>query len=459
MRPAMLEKGNSGGFFPADRKLLDAAADWAWPRMADPFAHVLGGTDALELPESVTPEGLGGEEAMRRFREVIAPTLRPSGHPMNFAFVGSSPTPAAVAFDLISSAAATAAGSFGSAGGAVQAENQALRWLAELAGLPPATAGGTFVSGGTVGNLSALHAARHFAEWRRRDAGAARPARWKLAASDNAHSSIVMAARVMDVDLCAAAGDAAGRLTAAALEELLEKDGGGENFFAVAATAGATNNSAVDNLAELAEVCGRRGLWLHVDGAYGLAAMASPKARPLFDGIERADSFIVDPHKMLFAPYDCCALIYRDAARGRAASMQTAPYLTYDRSQWNPAEYAVHLSRRPRGMAFWFSLAVYGTNKYAEAVQAVLDRAAEVADGIEAADYLELAMRPDLSILLFARPGMPPDEMRAWCDARWRAGDLFCQPTAWRGETVFRLCMVNPNTRAGEVLRALETLR
>ena len=115
----------------------------------------------------------------------------------------------------------------------------------------------------------------------------------------------------------------------------------------------------MDNLAELAEVCRARGLWMHVDGAYGLAAMASPKARPLFDGIERADSFIVDPHKMLFAPYDCCALIYRDAARGRDASMQTAPYLTYDRSQWNPSEYAIHLSRRPRGMAFWFSLAVY----------------------------------------------------------------------------------------------------
>ena len=453
-------KKNGGGFFPAERKLLDATADWAWSRMADPFAHVLGGTEPLELPPSVTPGGLGGEEAMRRFREVVAPTLRPSGHPMNFAFVGSSPTPAAVAFDLVSSAAATAAGSFGSAGGAVQAENQALRWLIELAGLPAATAGGTFVSGGTVGNLSALHAARHFAAWKRREAGVAPPARWKLAASDNAHSSIVMAARVMDVELCAAEGDPAGRLTAAGLEELLKRDqSGGEDFFAVAATAGATSNSAVDNLAALAEVCKRRKLWLHVDGAYGLAAMASPMARPMFDGVGRADSFIVDPHKMLFAPYDCCALVYRDAARGRAASMQTAPYLTYDRSQWNPAEYAVHLSRRPRGMAFWFSLAVYGTDKYAEAVQAVLDCAAEVADGIEAAEFLELTMRPDLSILLFTRPGMSPDEMRAWCDARWRAGDLFCQPTIWRGGHVFRLCMVNPNTRAGDVLRALETLR
>lgn len=454
----MDEKKNTRGFFPASRKLLDAAAEWAWPRMADPFAHVLGGTEHMDLPQSITPEGLGEEESMRRFREFIAPTLRPSGHPMNFAFVGSSPSPAAVAFDLMSSAAATAVGSYGSAAGAVQAENQALRWLGDLAGFPAATAGGTFVSGGTLGNLSALHAARHFAQWRRREAGSAPPARWKLAASDNAHSSVVMAARVMDAEFCAAKGDDAGRLTADGLEDILKENKDGA-FFAVAATAGATNNSAVDNLAEIAGVCKRRGLWLHVDGAYGLAAMASPKARPIFNGIERADSFIVDPHKMLFAPYDCCALVYRDAARARAASMQTAPYLTYDRSQWNPAEYAIHLSRRPRGMALWFSLAVYGANKYAEAIDKILKCAAEVADGIDSADYLTLTTPPDLSVVLFARPGMPPDEMRAWCDARWRAGDLYCQPTTWREETVFRLCMVNPNTRAGDVLRALETLR
>ena len=455
-----MAKKRNGGFFPADRKLLDAAAEWAWPRMADPFALRLGGTEHLELPPSVTPQGLGGEEAMRRFREIIAPTLRASGHPMNFAFVGSSPAPAAVAMDLAVSASATAVGSFGSAAGAVQAENQALRWLADLAGFPAETAGGTFVSGGTVGNLSALHAARHFAQWKRDEAGTARPSRWKLAASDNAHSSVAMAARVMDAELCAAEGDDAGRLTASGLEELLDRDeSGGEDFFAVAATAGATNNSAVDDLSALAEVCARRKLWLHVDGAYGLAAMASPKARGIFNGIARADSFIVDPHKMLFAPYDCCALVYRDAARGRAASMQTAPYLTYDRSQWNPAEYAIHLSRRARGMSFWFSLAAYGTDKYAEAIDRILACAGEVADGIEAADWLELAVRPDLSIILFSRPGMTPDDMRAWCDARWRAGELFCQPTTWRGETVFRLCMVNPNTRAGDVLRALETLR
>lgn len=455
----MREKESDGGFFAADRGALEAAAEWAWGRMADPFNYALGGTEYRELPASVTAAGLGTAEALRRFREVVAPTLRSSAHPMNLAFVPSAPTPAAVAFDLMVSAAGVAAGSSGSAGGAVQAENQALRWLIELADMPGDSAGGTFVSGGTVGNLSALHAARCFAEGRRREAGRARPGRWKLAASDNAHSSIVAAAQVMDVELCAAPGDAAGRLTADELERLLRDNDDGKDFFAVAATAGATNNGAVDNLAELADACARRGLWLHVDGAYGLAGLAAPRARPLFNGIARADSFIVDPHKMLFAPYDCCALVYRDAARGRAAHMQTAPYLTYDRSQWNPAEYAVHLSRRARGMPFWFSLAVYGTDKYAAAVQRALDCAAEVADGIAANPRLELTMRPDLSVVLFTRPGMSLAEMREWCEARWRAGELFCQPTTWRGADVFRLCLVNPNTRAAEVLRALDSLR
>ena len=142
------------------------------------------------------------------------------------------------------------------------------------------------------------------------------------------------------------------RLTGANLRRTLE-DNDPKTFFAVVATAGTTNFGIVDDLASVAEVCAEFGIWFHVDGAYGGAALAAPSARPLFDGVERADSFIVDPHKWLFAPFDCCALIYREPALARAAHTQHAGYLDVltDAPDWNPTDYSVGLTRRARGPA------------------------------------------------------------------------------------------------------------
>ena len=137
------------------------------------------------------------------------------------------------------------------------------------------------------------------------------------------HSSVAAAARVMDVDILDVPHDERGRLTGEALRTTLDADGG-EGIFAVVASAGATNAGTVDDLAGVADVCAERGLWFHVDGAYGGGGLLAPSIRGLFDGIERADSFIVDPHKWLFAPYDACALLYRDPSSALAAHRQEA---------------------------------------------------------------------------------------------------------------------------------------
>src|SRR5690606_8844665 len=111
--------------------------------------------------------------------------------------------------------------------------------------------------------------------------------------------------------------------------------------------------------------------------------------RHLFDGIERADSFIVDPHKWLFAPYDSCALVYREPELARAVHAQHAEYLDHvDRESWNPSEYALHLSRRVRGLPLWFSLAVHGTDKYRDAIERTLATSRRVADAIRASEHL-----------------------------------------------------------------------
>src|SRR6185295_11941748 len=169
----------------------------------------------------------------------------------------------------------------------------------DLAGFP-AGAGGVFVSGGTAANLSALVAARY--AWRERTGSEARSV---IAVSDAAHSSIASAARVMDASLLVVPTDERGRLTGDRLAATLDGAESASNVFAVVATAGTTNAGFVDDLGGVAEVAEARDLWMHVDGAYGLAALAAPSARHLFTGVERADSFCVDPHKWLFAPFDC----------------------------------------------------------------------------------------------------------------------------------------------------------
>jgi glutamate/tyrosine decarboxylase-like PLP-dependent enzyme len=402
---------------------------------------------------TVTDEGIGWEEALRLWAEVLAPATISTDHPAALAFVPGAPTKASVLFDLIVGASSTIAAGWIDGAGAIWAENQALAWLADVAGMP-ATAGGVFVSGGSAGNLSSLVTARHVAAGRRE-----RPTRWRFAACETVHSSVAAAARVMDVDILDVPGDERGRLTGDALRATIAADGG-EGLFAVVASAGATNAGTVDDLAGVAEVCEELGLWFHVDGAYGGAGLLAPSLRGLYDGIERADSFIVDPHKWLFAPYDACALLYRDPSFALAAHRQTASYLETSNTapDWNPADYAYHLSRRARGLPLWFSLATYGTEAYRAAVEAVLTITRRTAALVHEHPQLELVMEPDLSVVLFRRVGWGADDYETW----WRRlvdGQIaFVQPTTWRGEKVARLCFVNPRTTLDHVRAVLGTM-
>mgnify|MGYP002829991024 CR=1 FL=1 len=143
-----------------------------------------------------------------------------------------------------------------------------------------------------------------------------RPDRFAILCSTEAHSSIRAVASVMDVDMVEVPTDPQGRIR---LDDAAAALAAHDGIFAIVANAGATNCGAVDDLRGLTDLARQYSIWCHVDGAYGLAAMADPEARRLFDGIEQADSFVVDPHKWLFAPYDSCALVYRDPARAAAA--------------------------------------------------------------------------------------------------------------------------------------------
>jgi glutamate/tyrosine decarboxylase-like PLP-dependent enzyme len=405
--------------------------------------------------QTVTSSGLGAEDVLRLWQQHLQPANVAVDHSSYMAFIPHAPTEAAIFFDMLVSGMSIYAGSWLEASGSTYAENQALRWLAELAGYP-AEAGGTFVQGGTLGNLSALHTARTTA-LRKRDSQ--RPARWQVAASAEAHSSINQAARVLDIDVLDVPVSAGHRLTADGLQRAIAADGH-EGLFAVVASAGATNLGVIDDLAGVAEVCQEHGLWLHIDGAYGLAALASPQRRALFAGIEQSDSFIVDPHKWLFSVYDACALVYRDPVLARAAHSQSASYLDAlnARNEWNPADYAVQLSRRARGLPFWFSLTAHGTDAYAAAVEAGFALTAQTVAAIKNRPNLALAVEPDLTAIVFQRRGWKGDDYDRWAADLLAAGTAFVMPTRFQGEPAARLVLLNPRTTFADVEHVLDAM-
>ncbi len=404
--------------------------------------------------QTINEEGMGGLEALRIFTDVLAPACLSVDHPRLLAFVPAAPTEAATLFDLVVGASSIFGGTWLEGAGGVYAENQALRWIADLAGFP-AEAGGVFVSGGTAGNLSALSAARY--KWRRRRPNM-RTARGLIISSKGAHASIAQAAQIMDADLIEAGSHRLmGAHVAKTITDLSTEDR--SRLFAVAATAGTTNLGIIDDLSGIADICGQEDLWLHVDGAYGGAALAAPSVRADFNGIERADSFIVDPHKWLFAPFDCCALLYRDPSIARQAHRQHGDYLEvlYD-GVWNPSDYAHHLSRRARGLPLWFSLACHGTKAYTDALEQTIQTAKHAEALIIAHPNLAMVFEQHLSICVFKRIGWQDEDYQAWSNRLLNEGLAFVTPTKHEGETVLRFCIINPRTSVDDIQIILDTL-
>jgi glutamate/tyrosine decarboxylase-like PLP-dependent enzyme len=396
---------------------------------------------------------MGERAAFALFTDVIAPNCQAVDHERFLAFVSHSPAYASSLFDMALSASSIFGTSWLEASGATTAENLALRWLADVAGMP-AESGGTFLSGATVANLNALAAAR--ATWRHRHPD--ETGRLAVAMTAEAHSSARMVARCLDFEIVDVPMDAQGRLTGPNLAAAL--DSSTMPVCAAIATAGITNVGLIDDLASIATVCRERDVWFHVDAAYGGAAMVVPEKRALFAGIEHADSLVVDPHKWLFTPLDCSALIYREPALARAAFTQHADYLAafQEVGEWNPGDFAMHLTRRARGLPFWFMLATYGTDTVVDSVRRSLDLATATAREIERRPNLQLSMEPVLSVVVFTVVGWDRGDYQRWSDRLLADGTAFILPTMLNGEPAMRFCFVNPRTTIEDVRLILDTI-
>jgi len=446
--------------FVIDERMVEVIFDYCRQRLAlDPVSLDFGGTresfDAV-LSGLIGESGNDPEAVLDLFSEHLATAVISCDSPRFLSFIPAAPTKAALLFDMIVSCSSLQGTSWLEAAGAVAAENQVLGFLAELAGFPPG-AGGCFVSGGSIANLSALVVARDTAGLGRGSA----PLRPRIAVSEETHASVARALSILSVEpLVVPSVDH--RLTGEGLRAALERDDEPGDVIGVVGTAGTTNAGIVDDLAGISAVARERSLWFHVDAAYGGPGLFTPLVRDRYGGIESADSVVIDPHKWLYAPFDCAALVYREPALARAVHSQKASYLDVihdeDNPVWNPSDYAVHLTRRARGLPLWFSLAVHGAGAYRDAVETVLRTAWRSAELISRSPHLELVREPELSIVLFRRKGWDPHRYAQWSADLLAQQVGFVTPTSWEGESVARLAFLHPGTTLAMVEEIVATM-
>jgi len=443
-----------------DPQMTDLVLGYVRNRLAmaeAPLDHPGHAADlAQALSGVITDEGRDASEVLEIYATRLAPHVISADSPRFMSFIPSAPTKAALLFDTVVSCASLQGISWLEAAGAVAAENQVLRVLSDLAGLP-ASAGGTFVSGGSAGNLSALVVARETA---RRRLGDPR-ARLRVAVSGQAHSSIANSLRMLDLEaLVIPTLDR--RLNEEAVRAAFDVDGHSQDVCAIVATAGTTNAGIIDDLAGVAAAIKGRDIWFHVDAAYGGAGLLAASVRSRYDGIEHADSLVIDPHKWLFAPFDCAALLYREPSLAKAVHTQDAPYLDSihgdDPDEWNPTDYAYHLTRRARGLPLWFSMAVNGLDAYRDAVEAAIELTRTTVELVHERPYLTLLREPELSNVIFRREGWGADEYGRWSTDLLERQRAFVQPTRWDGELVGRLSFLHPATTVEMVVEVLDAM-
>ncbi len=413
--------------------------------------------------ETITPDGIGGEKAFDLYKEILVPATVSIDHPRHLAFVPASPTKAAVMFDLVTSASGIHGAYWMEGAGGIFCENEAMRWLVSLTGLPQG-AFGVFTSGGTTANLSAAVAAREC--WRNRNPEF-HQMRGLLITSEAAHSSVKAMAKVIDADIMLVPTEE--KMTGEGLKTFIAAlpDSDRSRLFAVVATAGTTNAGIIDDLMDTGTYCRQNGIWFHVDAAYGGGALAADSVRHLFNGIELADSITIDPHKWLFSPYDCGAVIYRNPEQAKDAHAQEGTYLEIFKDEgargFNPSDYQIQLTRRVRGLPFWFSLAMHGTRKYKQAIERGIELARMAGNMINEADHVELVREPSLSCVLYRRVGWNAEDYKNWMYENHQKGFALVAPTKWKKngvyETVSRFCFINPDTTEKDIRDILESMR
>jgi len=366
-------------------------------------------------------------------------------------------------FDLVTSASSIHGAYWMEGAGGIFCENEAMKWMVSLTGLPEG-AFGVFTSGGTAANLSAIVTAREY--WRSLDSEN-NFRKGLIITSIGAHSSVKSMAKVVDADVLFVDTEDVmyGDALQAKIDSLTPDER--KRLFAVVGTGGTTNAGIIDDLKGIGEICEKEHLWFHIDAAYGGGALAADSVRHLFNGIETADSITIDPHKWMFAPYDCGAVIYKKPELAKKAHAQEGSYLDIFKDEgahgFNPTDYQIQLTRRVRGLPLWFSLAMHGTDRYKEAVERGLELAQIAGKLIEDRPFVELVRAPSLSCVIYRRIGWKPEDYTHWTYENHKKGFALVTPTKWKSgdtfETCSRFCFINPDTTEEDIEMILDSMK
>jgi aromatic-L-amino-acid decarboxylase len=282
--------------------------------------------------------------------------------------------------------------------------------------------------------------------------------------SDEAHHSVVRGVETCGLGSAAIRRipiDGLRRMRADALAQALERDlAAGVIPVAVVATAGTTLTGAVDPLDAIADVCERHGVWLHIDGAYGLPAAAAPTAAPLFRGLERADSATLDAHKWLGLQKSCSVVLLREAGPLQSAFGHEERYMLHEGDVANPVDRTLEYSRPLRSLRLWMAFRVHGAAQYRAWIEGTLTNARHLTELVAAAPEFELLHEPQLSTVCFRHvpPGVEDVDAHNIALARemMRDGRIFLAPAAVDGRACLRACFVNFRTTAAEVALVLD---
>ena len=421
------------------------------------------GSDASLFDGPPPEEGRSFEDVLDFVREHVLPYPFGNSHPRFFGFINATADPVGTTADYL--AAALNPNCWGGDHAAIHVENQVVRWLAALLGLP-AGAEGILVSGGSMANFTALAAARRaMTPGNVREDGLGGEGRPKLVvyASDQVHHCVDKAVDLLGIgtrNLRKIETDERFRIRLDLLERAIAEDrAAGLSPAIVVGTAGTVNTGSVDPLDALAELCRRESLWFHVDGAYGAMAVLSRELAPLFAGLEKADSIAADPHKWLYVPYEAGATFVRESGRLAATFRKFPEYLASDPESPFPgpawfAERGVELSRGFKALKVWMGIRVHGTRAYARAIENDVALARFLSDEVDRRPDYERLAEPVLSIANFRwRPvgaGLSESDIdrlnRRIVNRLVGAGSFFLAPTILKGRTAMRACIVNFRT-------------
>lgn len=443
---------------------------------------------AAAFDEALPEDGVEPAAILDAVEESVIPYATHNPSPRYFGFVMGSGTPVGPLADAIAAAVNMNVGGWHPAPSATEIERRCIRWLAEAIGYPAET-GGLLTSGGTMANVTALLSAlRDQTDYETTGPGLQgdRPRYTLYMADHEGHSSIVRAADMLNLGR-----DAVRRVPSnddftmdvAALERLLEEDeANGDVPFCVVGQAGSINVSAIDSLADLADVCAERDLWFHVDGACGAVGAMVPEFAPRYDGMERADSVTLDPHKWLFVPYECGGVLVRDRDVLAKTFAMDASYLrgsiAETPEEFDFYEFGPQLSRGFRALKLWMSLKYYGQEGYRDLLRNSVDCAEHLDSLVREHDDFAAVQEPNLFIYSFRYvpadiqdsladpPGVPLGRVHQYLDALnqdivdevVQSGFAFLTTTTIRDERTLRMSICSHRTTTDDIEAVFDRL-